>query len=65
MNHQTGFQDRVMVKASNFGEVKWCLMGYLKMPLIITDTTIRTTKHFVLPNDIGQRTFVAIVLRVK
>ena len=63
MNHKTGEQDRVRVWASNFGEVKWCMMGYLKMPLTITDTTIRTTKHLVMPNDIGERYFVCIVIK--
>lgn len=39
------------------------MMGYLKMPLTITDTTIRTTKHLVMPNDIGEKNFVCIVIK--
>lgn len=63
MDYRTGTQDRVRVWASNFGEVKWCMMGYLKISLTLIDTTKRTTKHLVMPNDIGEKNFVCIVIK--
>ena len=63
MDKKNGRQDRVLVYASNFGEVRWCLMGYLRIPMIVTDTGAPNVKHFVLPSDVGEKTFVVFVIR--
>ena len=63
MNKETGMQDRVLVFANNFGEVKWCMMGYTKKTFIVLDTSVPYVKHFVYPNDVGQKKFVIIAAR--
>lgn len=40
-------------------------MGYVKHPLIITDTSEGKIKHFVMPDDVGEKKFVIFVIRNK
>lgn len=65
MDKETGKHDRVLVYASNFGEVKWCMMGYTKRVFIIIDTTLPNVKHLVYPDDVGEKRFVIFVIRNK
>ncbi len=63
MDKETGAQDRVFVYGSHFGEVRWCMIGYTRRELEISDTSDGRIKHFVMPNDVGEQKFVIFVVR--
>ena len=52
---QNNKQCTVIIYASDYGEAKWCLIGFLKHTLVVVDTNDPAEKYFVMPNDMEGR----------
>lgn len=55
---------RIIVYASDYGEARWCLMGFLRCPLVAVDTNEPSEKHFVMPNDLNGNMLDVTVIRM-
>lgn len=53
----------VLIFANNFGEARWCMMGYLKESLSCRDTEQSDVKQFLPSNDLGEHNFYVNVVR--
>ena len=54
----------VLVYANDFGEAKWCMMGFLNRPLVTVDTSEPYEKHFVMPDDMQGNMLDVTVIRM-
>ena len=41
--------DRVLVNATNFEQVKWCMIGYTGKNLNLATTSVRNVKKLIIP----------------
>lgn len=53
----------VLIFANNFGEARWCMMGYLQAPLLCSDTEQSDVKQFLPSKDANCRNFYVHVVR--
>lgn len=63
-NYEKKQKGCVHVHASDFGEVRWCMAGFLGCSLVNEDTSMSHVKHFVMPDDLGGKKLVVIAIRL-
>jgi hypothetical protein len=62
-NYMTNVDDRVIVYASNVGQVTWCLMGYLGVRLTYVRSANANIGHCFIENDVGFQTCMIAIIK--